>query len=228
MSFIRLMPVAAAAGMVLASQTAMGAIRSRLDCKNNTNGTKAISPETITDVGPPQNDPFAITRIVSARIRISDPVANALTVTKTMLTNEEAFGQGRPNGYTGGGPLNPSGPWQGLMWPYRDFNDGHAPATPPVARGNDVGTIVMTSPNTTVVDGIAGAMAVVPTTESSYLRGIPGNGATDYARFFSITLAFSDMSERDVIVTLESVEVDVLVRNRTTGQFSFDRQISPR
>ena len=44
----------------------------------------------------------------------------ALLVTKKLLTAQQAWGQNLPLGYANPPTTDPQGPWQGLMWPFRD------------------------------------------------------------------------------------------------------------
>lgn len=220
---------AAVAAMVIAgiAGSAGAASLSRIGCKNKPNGIKTISPEAISDGGGGQLPPEAIVRIISAQLHITDPVAGGLLVTRSALTPQEAYGAGLPNGYTGGGAFNPSGPWQGVLWPYRDYADGHAARTTGGPLGNDIGRIVQTSPNEFIVDGIIGEMAFDPTMPASFTRGIPGNGATDYAAYFAIDLLSTVTDEREVMVTLESVQVEVLLRDLSTGRTILQQQSAP-
>jgi hypothetical protein len=217
---------AAAAGVAGASfgfSSAEAASLSRITCKGQPSGAKSISPETISTPGDGQT-PLGIVRILSAQLRIQDPVANGLMVFKSTLDNMEAFGQGLPNGYTGGGPLNPSGPWQGVLWPYRDFADGYVPTTGGTTPGNDIGRIADLGGGNFLVEGINGAMSFNTSMPASYMRGIPGNGVNDFARYFAVDLLSTVPIERNVLVTLENVEVQVLVRDDMTGGLSVVNQ----
>lgn len=220
---------AAVSGLALgfAAATADAASLSRISCKGQASGAKSISPETISTPGDGQT-PLAIVSIVSAQLRIQDPVAGGLIVTRSTLDNTEAFGQGRPNGYAGGGPVNPTGPWLGVLWPFRDFADGYVPTTGgSPTPGNDIGRIASLGGGEFLVEGITGAMAFSTTNPASYMRGIPGNGATDFARYFAVDLSSTVPTVRDVLVTLENVEVRVLVRDDATGGLSVVNQRTP-
>lgn len=220
---------AALAAIVIAglAGSANAASLSRLGCKNKPNGVKSISPEAISDGGGGQLPPEAIVRIISAQIHITDPVANGLMVSKASLTPQEAYGAGLPNGYTGGGAFNPTGPWQGVLWPYRDYADGHVPRTTGDLLGNDIGRIAQLSPTEYIVDGIIGEMAFDPNSPASFMRGVLGNGASDYARYFAIDLLSTVTDEREVLVTLENVQVEVLLRDLTTGRTILQQQSAP-
>lgn len=186
------------------------AARSRLACIDLLGGAKQFIPESITETAPGQV-PEAIVAIRSARIRVVDSLGGVaqLAVTKSTLTPQQAYGAGLPNGYSGGGPRNPSGPWVGLMWPFRDFNDGYAPSTPPRQLGNDVGTIspVTGGGGEISVTGIQADMAFSLTDPTTFMRGLPGNGGTDFVGFFSIDIRSTSAVERMVTVFLEDVEV---------------------
>lgn len=196
----------AAVGMCSAGAEAA---RSRLGCIELAGGVKQISPEGIAETGPGQL-PEAIVAIRTARIRIVDSVTGAaqLRVTKSTLTPQQAYGAGLPNGYTGGGPRNPSGPWVGLMWPFRDFNDGYVPTTSGPPLGNDVGDIspVASTSNEITVTGISASMAYSLSDPSTFQRGLPGNGGADFISFFSIDIAPTTPTIRNVTVFLEGVE----------------------
>lgn len=220
---------AAVAAIVIAgvAQAAGAASLSRIGCKGQPNGAKSISPEAISDGGGGQLPPEAIVRIISAQLRITDPVAGGLVVTKSVLNPQEAYGAGLPNGYAGGGAFNPSGPWQGVLWPYRDFADGYVVRPVGGQLGNDIGRIAQLSPTEFIVDGIFGEMAFDPDMPASFMRGIPGNGATDYARYFAVDLLSTVPTEREVMVTLENVHVEVLLRDLATGRTVLQEQAAP-
>lgn len=229
MPFIRSASAFAAAICAASAGVAEGA-RSLLNCLESPNGVKTIQPQSTTDVGPGQN-PEAVVAILSARLRIVDSVPGAgLFITKSTLSAPLAFGGGQPNGYTGGGPRNPDGPWVGLTWPYRDFNDGYAPVgtgTPPL--GNDIGTISPPgplNPGQYLVSGIAGAMAFSPTNPNSYMRGIPGNGGNGFATYFSIDIGSTNPLRRMVTVFLEDVEVRALIED-SDGRLITENQRAP-
>lgn len=219
--------VGAAAAAALVFTIGADAARVRLSCIEGAGGSKVLQPEAITDVGPGQV-PEAVVAIVSARLRVIDAVPTAgLNVAKTTLTPQQAYGAGLPNGYTGGGPVNPAGPWVGLMWPFRDFNDRHAdPGGVAFPPGNDVGAITTPGPGTYLVSGIGGAMAFSTTNPASYMRGMPGNGGSEYAAFFSIDVAPITPVRREVTVFLEDVVVRVLIRDEL-GRLMTEEQPAP-
>lgn len=229
MRSIRPVPAATAAVsiFVLAGAADAASLIGRITCKMQPTGIKSISPETIATPGDGQI-PLGIVRIVSAQFRLSDPVANGAMLVKTQLTAEEAWGAGLPNGHPAPPPNNMDGPWVGLMWPYRDFHDGYAGGTVGLPPGNSVGTLDESgaAAGRYEVRDIAGAMAYDRQSPETYMRGIPGNGANDFVRFFSFDLIPTVDVPRDVLVTLENLEVEVLVRDEM-GDIFVERLRAP-
>ncbi len=225
----RAAPAVAAAMFVVSAGIAEGA-RSRLTCIDGSGGVKTLQPEAITDVGPGQV-PEAVVAVLSARLRIVDSLPTSgipgLAISKSTLAPQLAYGAGRPNGYTGGGSLNPAGPWVGLTWPFRDFNDGHAdPGGAAFPLGNDVGMITAPSPGQYLVSGISGRMAFATTNPASYMRGIPGSGGADFATYFSIDIAPLVGTPRMVTVFLEDVVVRTLIED-SDGRLVTQDQTAP-
>jgi hypothetical protein len=187
----------------------------RLGCTPKAGGVKGLSPETLATPGGGQF-PDAIVAILSANIHITDTIPNGLTLRKADLTPQQAYGLGLPNGHSVPPPNNPTGPWVGLMYPYRDFNDGYVPSTgmgfPP---GNSVGVIDLTGAalGRYAVTEMVGRMDYRVSDPASYQRGIPGNGASDFAAFFQLDLVPLSGIERDIIVTLDGVSVRALVHD---------------
>lgn len=208
MMFIR--AASAGAAVLCVCSGLAEAARSRLACIDLVGAGKQITPEGIAETGPGQF-PEAIVAIRSARIRVVDALGGTpqLRITKSTLTPQQAYGAGLTNGYSGGGPVNPTGPWVGLMWPYRDFNDGYVPSTPVRLAGNDVGTIAPIAgvAGQIAVTGIQAEMAYSLTDPATFRRGLPGNGGSDFVGYFSIDIRSTSSVERMVTVFLEDVEV---------------------
>lgn len=209
--------LAAIAGM-LCPPPAARAAAIRIDCKQKPAGKKQVSPELV--IGPDDPiipDPVAIVAITSASIRVVDslggPSGFGLRLEKAELTPEEAYGFSRTGGYTAPPPNNPSGPWVGLLWPYRDFNDGYTtPGTTGLPRGNEVGDIDSSEAGfgRYFVRNITGRMSYDRDVPATYQRGLPGNGAMEFARFFSLDVTPIDMTEREVEVFFEGIAAEVL------------------
>lgn len=180
---------------------------------------KNINPEAEPKPGGGQY-PEATLEIIAADLVVADSVPFGLIVRKGILGSDQAYGSGLPNGYTSPPPNNPAGPWQGLMWPFRDFNDGYASGSgagfPP---GNDVGTVDTSLAGSGIyrVLGMVGAMNYDPMIPSTYQRGVGGNGADIPTDFFKIEIEAVDMTPRWVTVTLRNLTARVLVRNETGG-----------
>ena len=119
----------------------------------------------------------------------------ALSVTKHILTAQQAYGAGLPLGYAQPPFTDPEGPWQGLNWPYRDqydyFNQGN-----PLA--DDVGTPFSDVPDVYGFLNVTGIARGGPTepnipapgqpTPAWLDRGLTGNGLSGPATYFSFDL----------------------------------------
>ncbi|HRK30736.1 MAG TPA: PEP-CTERM sorting domain-containing protein [Tepidisphaeraceae bacterium] len=170
---------------------------------------------------------IAVKEIRSAIFVIDDVVSRdgpdggpGLAVTKRELTASEAYGDGLPNGYNVPPTTDPTGPWQGLVWPYRDQYDYFPNVGDPLA--DNVGTAFTISPNVygfVDVDGIARGGPTDPTPAggdiSRLLRGITGNGLNGPATYFAFDIIpLSGDRDRFVTVRLISTSVRVVVQDQ--------------
>ena len=144
---------------------------------------------------------------------------SGLTVAKRQLTSAQAWGSGQPFGYVVPPTTDPTPPWFGLMWPYRDQYDYYPDMFDPL--GDDVGTPFTVPPNGygwVDVDGIArgGPTDPIPAggDPNLLLRGITGNGLTGPASYFAfdITPNFGD-PDRFVTVQVISTTATVVVQD---------------
>ena len=116
----------------------------------------------------------------------------ALQLTKKILTPAQTWGQGQSNGYTQPPFTDPEGPWQGLVWPYRDQYDYFAQPGDPLA--DNVGTPFSDSPDVYGFLNVAGIARGGPTepeipspgmgTVAWLNRGLTGNGLDGPATYF--------------------------------------------
>jgi hypothetical protein len=198
------------------------------------------------DGGDGKAPPWSINKITGVlQVSVSNgPVGTGFSVRKGQLTNAQAFGQGRPNGETG---LPYAGPYVGAMWPYRDIADFNYSPTSPNVNGNNIGTIVQTSPGVFRVGNAAGTGAdtmVTPMTLQAfggptesptsgrplsplrYDRGIPGNGFRSLdstggrgADFFALDIGYLDGFQRTVDVAFLSGTADVVIKDLASDSY---------
>lgn len=149
---------------------------------------------------------------------------SALFVSKRLLTPAQAYGLGQPFGYPVPPTTDPTGPWFGLMWPYRDQYDYFPDPFDPL--GDDVGTPFTIAPNVygfVDVDGIArgGPTDPIPAggDPNLLLRGITGNGLSGPASYFAFDLVpnFGDPN-RFVTIQIISTTATVVVQDGA-GQY---------
>lgn len=149
----------------------------------------------------------------------------ALTVDKRQWGAQAAYGLGLPFGYTDPPTTDPTGPWFGMVWPYRDQYDYFPNSGDPLA--DDVGTFVNFPPNIygfIDVDGIARGGPTDPFPAGGdpnlLLRGITGNGLSGPATYFGfdITPNFGD-ADRFVTIQILSTTARVVVQDQL-GAFS--------
>jgi hypothetical protein len=121
-------------------------------------------------------------------IRDEAAINLGLAVRKRQLNAAETWGQGHPLGYTFPPPTDPEGPWQGLVWPYRDQYDYFPDKGDPL--GDDVGTFSRDGP-IYLFNNIAGIARGGPTDPEAggadpnrLQRGITGNGLSGPATYF--------------------------------------------
>jgi hypothetical protein len=144
---------------------------------------------------------------------------STVTLSKRQLSAQKAYGLGLPFGYSTPPTTDPTGPWFGLVWPYRDQYDYFPGPFDPL--GDDVGTPVTITPTVVGfldVDGIARGGPTDPTPAGGdvnlLLRGLTGNGLTGPATYFEfdITPNFGD-PERFVTVQILSTVARVVVQD---------------
>jgi hypothetical protein len=122
-----------------------------------------------------------------------DRGGTALQVTKTQLNSQLAWGSGLPLGYDNPPPTDPGGPWQGMLWPFRDAYDYFNPGNLPLA--DDVGTFFHDSPDVYGFLNVTGIQRGGPTDPAGPPsqggiawvrdRGLNGTGVDDLATYFS-------------------------------------------
>jgi hypothetical protein len=155
----------------------------------------------------------AIIRITaSIIIRDSLDINNGLTLVKHDLTAAQAYGLGQTNGYTDPPTTNPDGPWNGLMWPYRDQYDYFPAQFDPL--GNDVGSPFDSQPGVYGFVNIAGVERGGPTdpvgppgmsTPDWLLRGETGNGLNGPASYFDFDILPAEGTDPNRSVTMQIV-----------------------
>lgn len=157
--------------------------------------------------------------------RVPEGGSPGLAVNKRQLTAREAYGAGDPLGYEGPPLTDPSGPWFGLVWPFRDPYD-YFPG--PFERlGDDVGTAFTISPNVYGFVDVDGVQRGGPTDPepaggdiSRLQRGLTGNGLTGPATYFAFDVnVLSGPADRFITIRQLSTTARVVVRN-DAGQFS--------
>ena len=117
--------------------------------------------------------------------------SNALLVRKQLLPASDAWGQNRPLGYQQPPFTDPEGPWQGLVWPFRDQYDYFNNDDP---LADDVGTFFQDGGlyGFSGVEGIARGGPTEPeipppgqNTPQWLERGVTGNGLVGPATYFN-------------------------------------------
>jgi hypothetical protein len=152
--------------------------------------------------------------------------SNALLVRKRNLPASDAWGQGRPQGYQQPPFTDPEGPWQGLVWPFRDQYDYFPDKGDPLA--DDVGIFFQDGPlyGFRDIEGIArgGPTDEVPppgmNTPQWLERGIPGNGLDLPATYFSFdVIPLFGPATRSVEISITAASA-VVVQKSNTGVYS--------
>jgi hypothetical protein len=152
---------------------------------------------------------------------------NALLVRKHQLPASDAWGQGRPLGYQQPPFTDPEGPWQGLVWPFRDQYDYFAGPKDPLA--DDVGTFFQDG-NLYGFSNIVGIARGGPTepnipppgqpTPQWLLRGIPGNGLEAPTTYFNFdVIPLFGPPDRAVQITISAASA-VVVQRSSAGAYS--------
>jgi hypothetical protein len=164
----------------------------------------------------------AIKEIHSAIFIVDEAISrggNALSVTKRQLTPSQAYGADLPGGYNEPPTTDPEGPWQGLVWPYRDQYDYFPNQFDPLA--DDVGTAFTIPPNVygfVDVDAIARGGPTDPEPAGGdvdrLLRGLTGNGLTGPATYFAFDVQpLSGQLDRFITVRVISTTARVVVQD---------------
>ncbi|WP_428938153.1 hypothetical protein [Fontivita pretiosa] len=168
---------------------------------------------------------IAIKQVMADIIIRDGEFSDALLVRKRQLTAAEAWGSGLPLGYTFPPPTDPEGPWQGLVWPYRDQYDYFAGPNDPL--GDDVGQFFQ--------DGsiygfgrIAGIVRGGPTDPEAgggdvnrLLRGITGNGLSGPATYFMLDIQpLAGPADRFVTLEIVNAHAVVVQQDQATGAYS--------
>jgi len=157
-----------------------------------------------------------------AQISIRDfEFNNALLVRKHQLTPSDAWGQGRPNGYQQPPFTDPQGPWQGLVWPFRDQYDYFPDKGDPLA--DDVGTFFQDGGlyGFSNVVGIARGGPTEPNipppgmpTPQWLQRGIPGNGLETPASYFGFdVIPLFGPPDRAIQISINAASAIVVTRD---------------
>lgn len=232
MSILRLNSLLGYFCILSMSASAHAVIRVESAVTSNENGvrTQAVITEA-TGLGGGTLTAVAIKEVHAAVFIIDNPISRfgeggpALRVVKRNLTRAETYGLGLPGGYNQPPITDPEGPWQGLMWPYRDQYDYFPDSGDPL--GDDVGTAFHIEPDVygfLDVDGVARGGPTDPEpaggSPDRLLRGITGNGLDGPASYFAFDLsANSGDPNRFVEIRIISTTARVVVRD-SAGNFS--------
>jgi hypothetical protein len=167
---------------------------------------------------------IAIKRVVADIAIIDGEISGGLQVRKRQLTPAEAWGSGLPFGYTFPPPTDPEGPWQGLVWPYRDQYDYFAGERDPLA--DDVGQFFQEGA-LYGFNNVVGIARGGPTDEQGgpdpnrLLRGITGNGLTGPATYFMFDVdAVEGPPDRFITIEITNAQAVVVQRDQANGQYS--------
>jgi hypothetical protein len=151
---------------------------------------------------------------------------NALLVRKRQLPASDAWGLGRPLGYQQPPFTDPEGPWQGLVWPFRDQYDYFPDKGDPLA--DDVGNFFQDGGiyGFSNVAGIArgGPTDEVPppgmNTPQWLNRGVTGNGLDGPATYFSFdVIPLFGPATRAVQIDITQASA-IVVQKSDTGVYS--------
>lgn len=237
-------PVLFSGALLLSTvQSASGADTAevRAKCRDVSSVKKGISTGIKIGPGDGQTDPRMVKAIRGVfRVRVIEGTADGMFLTKSTLSNMEAFGEGRANGATG---LSYPGPYVGAMWPFRDALDlSHNTGQP--RTGNDIGQFFFDGANTFAIGEPGGATGAAPSpmsflalggptdpnsgqpTSPQWLnRGTPGNGVIPLdtmglseANFFSFDVNTPDMLQRTLEISFIGV-VDIVVQDINSGAY---------
>jgi hypothetical protein len=164
---------------------------------------------------------------VHASILIRDDnIPNGIQVVKHNLTRFQAYGFGDPLGHTNPPITDPEGPWQGLVWPYRDQYDYFPQPNQPL--GDDVGQPFQDQPGVYGFVNIAGIARGGPTDPDGggsdpalLTRGITGNGLTGPASYFLFDIIpLVGPFDRTLRIQIFAADAIVVQRDLSTGAYS--------
>jgi hypothetical protein len=161
-------------------------------------------------------------------------LGGALTVAKRQLSAFQAYGAGDPQGWPQPPITDPSGPWFGLVWPYRDQYDYFPAQFDPL--GDDVGIPFFDDPDVYGFINIDGIARGGPTDPVSFpdqgggpsspewlLRGVTGNGLTGPASYFAFDISSNLQGTLDHLVRLRIFAAQAIVvvqEGGPTGPYS--------
>ncbi|MGH7178932.1 MAG: hypothetical protein ACREJC_16265, partial [Tepidisphaeraceae bacterium] len=170
----------------------------------------------------------AIKEIHSTIFIRDDSIFNGISVEKRPLTAAEAYGFGLTNGYTDPPTTDPTGPWFGLVWPYRDQYDYFPNAGDPL--GDDVGIPFEDQPgvyqflNVNAIERGGPTDPVGPpgqNTPAWLTRGLTGNGLDGPATYFAMDIqALIGPFDRNILLRIIAAEATVVVKDNETGEYS--------
>jgi len=219
---------AALVGFLVSPALAIIAVTST--ATSTTDGVRAQAVITNpTGRGGPDSDPVQAVSIIqmNCAILIRDGnISNGIMLVKHNLTPAQAWGSDQPFGHDGPPTTNPDGPWNGLVWPYRDQYDYFPQPGQPL--GNDVGIPFSSDPGVygfVNVNGIARGGPTDPSGGSSdpgmLTRGVTGNGLTGPATYFDFDIVpLSGDPNRSVTMTIFAASAVVVVQDTVTGTYS--------
>jgi hypothetical protein len=156
-----------------------------------------------------------------------------LSVFKRQLDASQAYGQGLPQGWQNHPPdTDQQGPWQGLVWPYRDQYDHLPDEFDPL--GDDVGTEFTDPPDVYGFVNINGISRGGPTDPIEHFgfptntpqwlnRGITGNGHPEFGPasyfLFDITARPDTPQDRTVRIQIFAASCIVVTFDQSSGQY---------
>ncbi|HWP41356.1 MAG TPA: hypothetical protein VNL70_10560 [Tepidisphaeraceae bacterium] len=168
---------------------------------------------------------IAIKQVFADIIIRDDEFNDALLVRKRQLTPAETWGSGLPFGYTFPPRTDPEGPWQGLIWPYRDQYDYFAGPNDPL--GDDVGQFFQDGSiyGFSRIAGIARGGPTDPEPAGGdvnlLLRGITGNGLSGPATYFMFDIQpLTGPADRFVTLEIINAQAVVVQQDQETGRYS--------
>lgn len=185
-----------------------------------------ITETTSRDRGGATFTAVAIKEITASMLFRDEGISNGIQISKTTLTAQQAYGQGLPFGYESPPITDPSGPWHGLVWPYRDQYDYFPNQFDPLA--DDVGIPFDDQPGVYGFVNIAGISRGGPTdpepaggSPNLLQRGLDGNGLTGPASYFLFDITpLTGPMDRSIKVKIFGASAIVVQRDNSTGAYS--------